>query len=682
MAAIPVPREAPPGPVLFVTYSGVWGGAERLLVEYAAGIEQPAVVLCAEGPLADRVRAAGLHVLVRPRRAAELRGGARTRVRAAEGLAAHAGEIRSVVRSLRPAAVLAFGMRSAIAAAVSTRGTPLVFEHVDFLPSEGVAKVVRAAASAADRVVALSTSIGEDLDPDGALGDRLRVATPGIDLDRYDASPPPDGPPTALLLGAIASWKRPDLALEAVALAARRLPELRLVVAGHAVGRASESLLEELRRRATQPDLAGRVEFAGALADPRPALARASCLLHCADREPFGLVLLEAMASGRPVVAPAAGGPVEIVADDSGALYPPGDAEAAARALVATLGDGTRLAEAGRSARRRVEARFTLAAARARWSAAVAPLLGPRPAVDGAGLTLVTVTHNSESELRRLLASARRHLPRAAVVVVDSGSRDGSVEAARHHDPDVRIVELENVGYGRAANRGVELVETPACIVLNPDVELVDGSLAALAGEALGPRPERVLAPLVLHPDGSRQDTAHLEPISAAAVLSALVPPAALPAPLRRSVQPWRADRPRPIAWAVGCCFGARTDVLRRLGPFDERIFLYAEDMELGLRAGDLGIETWWWPHARVIHYEAHSSRDAFGGEAFELLARQRHAVVAERRGAAAARWDTGLQATTFASRIAAKALLRRANARERRQLSALLHVRDARLSG
>ena len=135
-----------------------------------------------------------------------------------------------------------------------------------------------------------------------------------------------------------------------------------------------------------------------------------------------------------------------------------------------------------------------------------------------------------------------------------------------------------------------------------------------------------------------------------------------------------------PVSWAVGCCLAARTETLRRLGPFDERIFLYAEDLELGLRAHDMGIRTWWWPHARVVHHEAHTAGAAFGGEPIDLLARQRHAVVAERRGERAARWDARIQALTLADRILLKALLRRSTERERRQLAALRGVRGARL--
>jgi GT2 family glycosyltransferase len=94
--------------------------------------------------------------------------------------------------------------------------------------------------------------------------------------------------------------------------------------------------------------------------------------------------------------------------------------------------------------------------------------------------------------------------------------------------------------------------------------------------------------------------------------------------------------------------------------------------MDLGLRASDAGIETWFWPGARVLHKRAHSTERAFGGEAFDLLARRRAEVVAERRGTARARADTLVQALTFANRIAAKTLLRRPTARERAQLRAL----------
>jgi GT2 family glycosyltransferase len=120
---------------------------------------------------------------------------------------------------------------------------------------------------------------------------------------------------------------------------------------------------------------------------------------------------------------------------------------------------------------------------------------------------------------------------------------------------------------------------------------------------------------------------------------------------------------------------------LRRLGPFDPEIFLYSEDMDLGLRARAAGLEIWFWPAARVIHHRSHATTRAFGGEPFARLARQRHDVVARRLGERAAARDDLLQALTFANRVALKRLLRRPADREREQLAAIRTVRrDGRL--
>lgn len=276
--------------------------------------------------------------------------------------------------------------------------------------------------------------------------------------------------------------------------------------------------------------------------------------------------------------------------------------------------------------------------------------------MSGEGVAIVTVAHDSRAELERFLGTVEAHLPEAQVIVVDCASSDGSASAARAWGRGrATVIEAgTNLGYGRGTNLGLEAVEQPVTVVANPDLELLDGSLAAMATEAMRP-PERILAPRVLNADDSLQDSVHPRPGSTAALLAALIPPAAMPRRLRAAVEPWRGDRARPVAWAVGCCLVARTETLRRLGPFDQRIFLFAEDTELGLRAGDQGVQTWFWPHARVRHHQAHSTATAFGGESIELLARQRRAVVLERLGGARRRLDDWVQLLTFADRIALK---------------------------
>jgi N-acetylglucosaminyl-diphospho-decaprenol L-rhamnosyltransferase len=296
-------------------------------------------------------------------------------------------------------------------------------------------------------------------------------------------------------------------------------------------------------------------------------------------------------------------------------------------------------------------------------------------------MALVTVLHDSEREVAGLLRSVERHLPRAHVVAVDSGSADGGADVVRRLCEGATVVELDsNVGFGPACNAAMDSVVEPVTVLINPDAELLDSSLAELAREAMREdRPERLLAPLVLAPAGRREDSAHNEPGGVGDIARALLPPAALPRAIRTPVEPWRADRPRRVGWAVGCCLVARTETLRRLGPFDARAFMYAEDLDLGLRATDTGIETWFWPSARVLHHRAHASARAYGGEPYELLAARRREVVRTRRGRGRQLVDDALQLATFVNRMAMRRLLGRPASRERRQAAALLRARRER---
>ena len=208
----------------------------------------------------------------------------------------------------------------------------LVLLH-DLLPDAGIGAAVRAACGRADAIVATSGAIARAADPAARRLGRTHVIHPGVDLVRWAEVPAPQGPPRALCLGALVPWKRADLALEIAA----RIPELQLDVAGAPLPGDPPGFAAALRERAAEPGLRDRVRLLGAVADPRAALAEAHVLLHCADAEPFGLVLVEALAAGRPVVAPAAGGPLEIVTPAVGRLYAAGDPDAGAAAIRAVL---------------------------------------------------------------------------------------------------------------------------------------------------------------------------------------------------------------------------------------------------------------------------------------------------------------------------------------------------------
>ena len=280
---------------------------------------------------------------------------------------------------------------------------------------------------------------------------------------------------------------------------------------------------------------------------------------------------------------------------------------------------------------------------------------------------VVCVLHDSRDDLARLLASLDHLRERPRLVVVDSGSRDGGAQLARDAGADVVVLD-GNPGFGAANNAGLERVREDVTVLLNPDIELLDDGLERLVAR---PRERDVLvAPRLLNPDGTPQRSAHPRPGTVGALVPAVWPPQVMPRALRERFDPWRADTPRDVGWAIAAALAARTATLRRLGPFDPADFLLYEDLDLCLRAAAAGVPTEFRPEVALRHRGGHAVER--GGEPFVLHARRRREVVERRLGRRALRLDDAAQALTFSSR----ALLHRGRARERAQLGALLRAR------
>jgi GT2 family glycosyltransferase len=284
--------------------------------------------------------------------------------------------------------------------------------------------------------------------------------------------------------------------------------------------------------------------------------------------------------------------------------------------------------------------------------------------------TAIVVIHDSAPHLEALLRSVERHVdPAPQFVVVDSGSSDGGADVARAHGADT-IILGGNPGFGAANNAGLERAQHDVAVLLNPDCEAIDGSLTALAARAA--RGDALLVPRLLESDGAVQRTAHPLPGRAAALLPALWPPRAMPRALRERFEPWRADAPRRVGWAIAACVAARTDLLRRLGPFDPEAFLFYEDLDLCLRARAAGVPTELRPEVRLTHHGGHATGPALGDRALDLQARRRREVIAAHLGARAVALDDAAQALTFAARAAA----RRRRTRNLAELRALRRAR------
>jgi D-inositol-3-phosphate glycosyltransferase len=237
----------------------------------------------------------------------------------------------------------------------------------DTSPAERVARESDLAASV-DRVIATCHDEVAELVALGVSADRIDVVPCGVDVGHFTPAPGLDHPgpgqhaPRIVTVSRLVPRKGVDTVVRALGrLAGHTGPAPELVVAGGPTAATLDDDAEVARLRAiaTAEGVADRVHFVGRVAPAEmPALLRSADVVACLPAyEPFGLVPLEAMACGRPVVASRVGGLADTVVDGHTGLHvPPGDADAAARAIGALLADPARAGRMGRAGRARAEA--------------------------------------------------------------------------------------------------------------------------------------------------------------------------------------------------------------------------------------------------------------------------------------------------------------------------------------
>jgi glycosyltransferase involved in cell wall biosynthesis len=205
------------------------------------------------------------------------------------------------------------------------------------------------------------------------------AAPPPLDLRPAELTLP-HGVPVIGVVGRLQPWKGQDRLIEAVAqLRERGLAIHLLLVGGDSYG-LSPDYAAALPRKIHELGLDEHVTMVGEVPDARPYMARMDVLVNASEREPFGIVLIEGMAAGLPVVAVGAGGPAEIVEDGrTGMLARSGSPEDLAAAIEPLLASGELRARLGAAGRERFEREYSDAAVRERFFAALEPIARGEP---------------------------------------------------------------------------------------------------------------------------------------------------------------------------------------------------------------------------------------------------------------------------------------------------------------
>lgn len=214
---------------------------------------------------------------------------------------------------------------------------------------------------------------------------------------------------------------------------------------------------------------------------------------------------------------------------------------------------------------------------------------------------VVILNWNGREHLAHFLPSVVRCSPEGSVVVADNGSTDDSLEFLQNYFPQVEVLCLDrNYGYAGGYNRALAQIEADAYVLLNSDVEVVDGWLIPML-ERLEDDPRvAILSPRIL----SYDRPSHFEYAGAA---GGFMDCFGYPFCRGRILDTLEEDHGQynqacEVFWASGACMLIRSSVFKDLGGFDADFFAHMEEIDLCWRAQLRGHKVMVEPAARVFH--------------------------------------------------------------------------------
>jgi GT2 family glycosyltransferase len=218
-----------------------------------------------------------------------------------------------------------------------------------------------------------------------------------------------------------------------------------------------------------------------------------------------------------------------------------------------------------------------------------------------ADVSVVVVTYNALPWVEQCLDSVRGR----DVVVVDNGSTDGTVELVRERYPGVRLIEQENRGMGGGNNSGMRASDGRYFFLLNSDAWVVGDGLDRLV-EFADEHPEAaVVGPKLLNPDGSLQRSVRGEPTlwrlaTEYLFIRKLAPGSRLLNPLYAGG--FGHDTVAEADWLFGSALLVRREAADAVGLFDERFFMFSEEVDWMTRFRRAGWKVLFFPGAEVVH--------------------------------------------------------------------------------
>jgi GT2 family glycosyltransferase len=222
---------------------------------------------------------------------------------------------------------------------------------------------------------------------------------------------------------------------------------------------------------------------------------------------------------------------------------------------------------------------------------------------------IVIVSYNVRDRLRDCL----RNLSGQRVIVVDNASGDDSAAMVRAEFPAAELIaNTGNRGFAAACNQGIAASTEDFILILNPDTLVTPAALQILLDTMRAESRAGACGPRILNPDGSLQPSCRRFPTLPRLLLDEfgfgkLFPHSKFFGGYRMTW--WAHDQLREVDQLMGAALLLRRSALERIGTFDERFFMYFEEVDLCLRLRDAGWKVLFVPGAQVIHHGGQSAR-------------------------------------------------------------------------
>lgn len=230
-------------------------------------------------------------------------------------------------------------------------------------------------------------------------------------------------------------------------------------------------------------------------------------------------------------------------------------------------------------------------------------------------ISIVIVSFNTRELLRQCLLSAMEECAsiKSEIIVIDNASKDKSAEMVKESFPTVKLIQNQvNLGFAAANNLGFRQARGEFIVLLNSDAFLHKGSLKLALRRIEGNPTAGLGGGRLIGRDGSWQPSARMFP----SILNDFLHLSGLAAKYPDSHFFGRADRTWASAqestetdWVPGAFAIARREVLEKVGFFDERFFLYYEEVDLCQRIKQAGYSIWYWADVVITHLGGESSK-------------------------------------------------------------------------